>query len=212
MSLPTPGLKLLTFAAAAGLAVILWGYTKSIPKRAESPGIRVLALSQNGRWMASSTAGGQIHLCDLMSDSPACHIFYSIGTLNDLRFSPDDSLLAIADKNIRLVALAHPDKALTVRNDAENYGSVRFSSDGRLMLTINGKGAILTIDPRDGKTTPRFCCSSIWGDVEFMTDSQVLWAGHWPGVWDLRSGELIGRLTETREFMTFGPIATDSVR
>ncbi len=209
MPLPTPRPKLLTFAAAAGLIVILWGLAKSTPKRVELPSIRVLAISDTGQWMASGTSNGQIHLCDIRNRIPVCQTFQSIGTLNDLRFSPDDSLLAIADRNIRLIPLAHPDKPLTVQNDTENYGSVRFSSDGHFILTINGKGAIMTVELHNGKATHRFCCSSIWGDVEFITDSQVLWAGHWPGVWDLRSGGLIGRLTETREFMTFGPIATD---
>jgi WD40 repeat protein len=37
-------------------------------------------------------------------------------------------------------------------------------------------------------------------------------AGHWPGLWDARSGRLIGRLTANRESYAFRPIAFDASR
>jgi len=37
-------------------------------------------------------------------------------------------------------------------------------------------------------------------------------AGHWPSLWDARSGVLLGRLTTHREFATFRPIAFDDRR
>jgi WD40 repeat protein len=37
-------------------------------------------------------------------------------------------------------------------------------------------------------------------------------AGHWPGVWDARSGQLLGRLSTSRQFYTFRPIAFDGAR
>jgi len=40
----------------------------------------------------------------------------------------------------------------------------------------------------------------------------IVTAGHWPAFWDARSGKLIRRLTENREFLTFLSIALDPVR
>jgi WD40 repeat protein len=98
-----------------------------------------------------------------------------------------------------------------VRNDAANYGSVRFIPGERRILTIDGKGAVLTVDVDTGRATPAYCCSSIWGDVElFDQGRQAVWAGHWPGIWDFPANRLVGRLTAQREFMTFGPIAIDA--
>ncbi|MBM3765156.1 MAG: hypothetical protein FJW32_07165 [Acidobacteria bacterium] len=128
--------------------------------------------------------------------------------MNDLRFS-DDGGLAIADRNIRLSKLDGSPPAL-VRNDDANYGSVRFEPGGRRLLTIDGKGTVLTVDLDTRHASRVYCCSSIWGDVEFIDQGrQAAWAGHWPAIWDLAAGRLIGRLTAQRETMTFGPIATD---
>ncbi|MEJ7606948.1 MAG: hypothetical protein WKF37_11945, partial [Bryobacteraceae bacterium] len=95
---------------------------------------------------------GHVSLCDIKSSAPACESFESIGTLNDLRFSASARQLAIADKNIRLIPVpGGPGKPLAVRDDQENYGSVRFSSDERFILTINGKGAIMIVDLKTGQ-------------------------------------------------------------
>ncbi len=204
--------KVLAVATATGLAGILWWLANDSPDRARSQTFSIVALSCSSEWIASGTSDGRIQLCNIRTGVPACRTFQSIGTLNDLRFSPSARQLAIADKNIRMVPLPGPGEPLGVRGDGENYGSVRFSSDGRVLLTVNGYGAILAVDLVTGKAETRFCCSSIWGDVEFSADeSRILFAGHWPGVWDVHSGRLAQRLTPMREFMAFGPIAADPV-
>ena len=160
--------------------------------------------------MAGGTSKGSIHVWDLQKATSLGKTVESTGNLNDLRFSRDGEYLAIANKNILLVPLSSEGEPRVVRADQANYGSVRFSSDGRSLLTINGQGTVMLIDVATGLVSPGYCCTSIWGDVDFSPDeTRVLWAGHWPGIWDLRSGALIGRLTDARRFMTFGPIAND---
>ena len=93
-----------------------------------------------------------------------------------------------------------------VRNDHANYGAVRFSSDGRSLLTINGVGAILTIDLATGSCPARpllqlNLATSI--SLQMAIASSGLGTG--PGFSDLRSGALAGRLTENRQVMTFWP-------
>ena len=207
---PNPAPK--TFAAAC--AVLLVGVLCVLvvwsPHREVSRQLRVLALSSDGRWIAGGTPQGTIRIWDLEGATPPSKALESAGDLNDLRFSRNAEYLAIANKNITIVHLSGGGEPRIVRADQANYGSVRFSSDGRSLLTINGKGAVMTIDLSTGAINPGHCCTSIWGEVDYSPDgTQVVWAGHWPGVWDLRSGVMVGRLTETREFMTFGPIAID---
>jgi WD40 repeat protein len=210
VQIPDPGPKALAAASAVLLAAVVGVFVSMSPHQEASRKIRVLALSSSGRWMAGGTPKGSIYIWDLQQSTSAAKIVESTGTLNDLRFSRDGEYLAIANKNIVLVPLSSGGEPRVVRADKANYGSVRFSSGSRSLLTINGQGSVILINLSTGLVSPVYCCSSIWGDVDFSPDeTQLLWAGHWPGVWDLRSGALIGRLTKSREFMTFGPIATD---
>ena len=210
MQFPNPGPKTFAVASALVLACVLCVLVVLSPHREPSPRLSVLALSSTGRWLAGGTPEGNIRIWDLQAATPPNQAVESTGNLNDLRFSKNDEYLAVANKNITLLPRSSGGEPHIVRADQANYGSVRFSIDGRSLLTINGKGAVMTIDLTTGATRPSYCCTSIWGEVEFSPDgTQVLWAGHWPGVWDLRSSVLAGRLTKAREFMTFGPIAID---
>jgi len=208
---PSSGPKTFAAASALMLVCILCVLVVLSPHREASRRLTVLALSSTGKWIAGGTPDGNIRIWDLQAATLPSQAVESTGNLNDLRFSKNDEYLAVANKNITLLPWSSSGEPHIVRADQANYGSVRFSLDGRSLLTINGKGAVMIIDLTTGATQPGYCCTSIWGEVEFSPDgTQVLWAGHWPGVWDLRSGMLAGRLTEAREFMTFGPIAIDA--
>jgi WD40 repeat protein len=204
----SPGPK--TFAAA--FAVLLFGVLSvllmRLPPKKKNLSIRVLALASTGNWAAGGTTDGTIRIWNLKDGRATNNTLGSAGELNDLRFSPADKYLAVANRNITLVSLQTPDAQRVVRDDHANYGTVRFRADGRSLLTVNGKGAVLTIDLTTGTIRPGHCCTSIWGEVDYTPNgSRVVWAGHWPGLWDLGSGSLVGRLTESRQIMTFGPIA-----
>jgi len=206
-----PGPQTFAVGSALLLGCVLYVAVVLSPHGEASRRLSVLALSPTGKWLAGGTPEGNINIWDLQSASLPNKVVESVGKLNDLRFSKNSEYLAVADKNITLVPLSTGGEPHVVRSDEANYGSVRFSSDGRSLLTVNGKGAVMIIDLATGAANPGYCCTSIWGEVEFSPDGmQVLWAGHWPGVWDLRSNVLAGRLTKAREFMTFGPIVIDS--
>lgn len=203
----SPGPK--TFAAAG---VLLFGALSALlvrlPPRKSSLSIRVLALASTGNWVAGGTADGAISIWNLKDGRAIKNALGLAGRLNDLRFDAAGKYLAVANRNITLVLLQTLDVQRQIRDDDANYGTVRFSADGRSILTVNGKGAVFTIDHTAGTILPGYCCTSIWGEVDFTPDgTRVIWAGHWPGLWDLRSGTLIGRLTERRQVMTLGPIA-----
>jgi WD40 repeat protein len=153
---------------------------------------------------------GRIHLC-ASTDWTNCRSLTADGNLNDMRFS-ESGELAISDKNLRLIKLDKGSPQL-IRNDAANYGTVRFDPRQRRILTIDGKGTVKAVDLETGDASTVYCCSTIWGEVDFIdSGNRVVWAGHWPGIWDLAAHKLVGNLTAQREEMTFGPIAINSAK
>ena len=172
-----------------------------------------LVLSRTGRWLASGTQGGQIIVRDQESGNLSQQVDFTGGPLNDLQFSPDERSLAIAGESLAIYSLESPTAFRLLRDDGRNYGSVRYSEDGTTLLVITGEGAIETIDARSGVTRLHMCCSSVYGEVTFTPDGQaIVSAGHWPRIWDPRSGQLLAALTANRQFETFRPIAFDPRR
>ncbi len=167
-----------------------------------------VALSGTGNWLAAGTAEGKIAVWNQSGGASPQQITFPYGALNDLRFSPDERTLAIAAGNLGLYLIAESVAPRLLRSDFENYGSVRFSPDGQTLLVVNGAGLIETMDARSGAVRLKLCCSSIYGEAVFTPDGQAIAnSGHWPSLWDSRSGTLLARLTANREFETFRPIA-----
>jgi WD40 repeat protein len=168
-----------------------------------------IAVSSSGRWIAAGTHTGSIALLDLGNGSLQ-RISAGSGDLNDLQFSPDERFLAIANRNLSVASLGSLQR---LRSDDRNYGTIRFSSDGGRLLTITGSGTIEVLDAKSGELQLQICCSTIYGETAFSPDgTMIVTAGHWPALWDARSGKLVRRLTGDREFETFRPIAFDPVR
>jgi WD40 repeat protein len=172
-----------------------------------------VALSRTGRWLAGGTPHGKITVWDRASGTAPRQIDFRQGPLNDLEFSPDETLLAIAGRDLGIYDLGPSAALRLLRSDERNYGTARFSRDGETILVITGAAGIETLDSHSGATQLKICCPSIYGEVTFTPDGQAIAnAGHWPSVWDARSGELAGRLTANRQFYTFRPIAFDVAR
>ena len=172
-----------------------------------------LSLSASGRWLAAGTAQGKITVWDQTRPEAPQQITFPYGSLNDLHFSPHEDVLAIAAEDLGIYTLAAPAAPKLLRSDHANYGSVRFSLNGQDLLVITGNGVIQTIDGHSGAMRLKVCCSSIYGDVVFTPDGlEIAGAGHWPSLWDARSGGLIATLTADREFYAFRPIVFDASR
>jgi len=176
----------------------------------------MVALSSTGRWLAAGTAQGKITVWNQTSGTAPQQITFStapFGELNDLRFSPDEHVLAIASGDLGMYVPEEPTAPRLLRADHENYGSVRFSRDGQNLLVVTGAGVIETLDAHSGALRLKVCCTTIYGEVTFTPDGQAIAnAGHRPSLWDARSGTFIGRLITNRPFRTFGPIAFDDRR
>ena len=202
-----------TVVVALSLSAIVscaWVFLLNSRKPPVDRRISSIAMSRAGNWLAAGTAQGKITVWNVRSGGAPQQVTFPYGSLNDLRFSPDGRVLAIASGNLGVYAPAESAVPRLLRSDYENYGSVRFSRDGEKLLVINGRSVMETIDAHSGVLLLRVCCSSIYGDAAFTPDGQAFAnAGHWPGLWDAHTGRLFGRLTTRREFETFRPIAFD---
>lgn len=197
----------LSFSAivSCGWIVLLNSRKPQVERRISS-----IAVSRAGNWLAAATVQGEITVWNERSGGAPHQVAFPYGPLNDIRFSPDGRVLAIASGNLGVYTPAEPAAPRLLRSDNKNYGSVRFSQDGQKLLVINGRSVMETIDAHSGLRLLKVCCSSIYGDADFTPDGQAFAnAGHWPGLWDAHTGRLFGRLTTHREFETFRPIAFD---
>jgi WD40 repeat protein len=195
--------------AAALIALSSWVWYAARNQKVDRE-IVYVAASGSGRWIAAGAAQGLIAIWDRQNARPEQEVRIGQGTLNDLQFSPDERFLAVANRRLALCPIGHLDALHFVRSDDRNYGTVRFSSDGKSLLTITGAGTIQTVDTDSGKLQVTICCSTIYGEVAFSPDGALIAnAGHWPALWDSRSGRLVGRLTKNREIETLRPIAFD---
>src|SRR4051812_10796555 len=59
-----------------------------------------IALSPSGRWLAAGTAQGKITVWDQTRPDSPQQIAFPHGSLNDLHFSPDEHVLAIASEDL----------------------------------------------------------------------------------------------------------------
>jgi WD40 repeat protein len=197
-----------TSLLVAGAAIIGWTAWSSRQPTIENNKIVSLAVSKSGTWLAAGTASGRVAVWKLGSGAQPLQIHNNKGRLNDLQFSPDERWLAIADRGLTLRPLDRINDPSVLRDDDKNYGTVRFSPTNGTILTMTGSGGIEILDAKTGGSITTVCCSTIGGAVAFSPDgSFFLSAGHWPRVWEVRSGRLVTWLTREREFMLLGPIA-----
>jgi len=172
-----------------------------------------VASSASGRWLAAGTAQGKIAVWDQTRRDAPRQLAFPRGSLNDLHFSPDEHVLAIASEDLGVYTPAASAAPRLLRSDHANYGSARFSLDSQEILVITGNAVIQTIDTHSGAVRLKVCCSSIYGEAVFTPDGQeIANAGHWPRLWDARSGRLVAPLTADREISTLRPITFDASR
>jgi len=208
--LRTPGKAVALTVSFAVIAACVWMFWPAPRNRPIDRRISNVALSRTGAWIAAGTARGPVTISNGRPGTARGFIPLRRGPLNDLQFSPDERLLAVAGKDLVLYPLKQPAAPRRIRSDGRNYGTVRFSRDGQTVLVVTGAGTIELLDGRSGATRLNICCSTVYGEAAFTPDERsIAIAGHWPGLWDSRSGQLIARLTKERQFHAFGPIAFD---
>ncbi|MSR55339.1 MAG: hypothetical protein EXS09_18950 [Gemmataceae bacterium] len=106
------------------------------------PPVAAVAFSGDGRFLASG-AYGRVIVWDLKIAKPAVVLTNVLGAVNDLRFSPDSTLLVVAGGlptargDIRLFATADWKLSATLAGHSDVVGSVAFSLDGTLLASAS---------------------------------------------------------------------------
>jgi WD40 repeat protein len=205
-----PSRALAVTLSVSAISASAWIFLLTTWRRPVERRISSVALSRTGAWIAAGNSRGKIGVWKGWAGSAIRKVNFAGGRLNDLEFSPDERLLVMAGKNLGLYPLGPSASPRFLRSDGRNYGTARFSHDGKSLLVISGGGTIEVLDSRSGATQLNICCSTVYGEVAFTPDESIIAnAGHWPALWNSRSGRLIARLTKDREFYTLGPIAFD---
>jgi WD40 repeat protein len=130
-------------------AVVLDLRTGEVRFRGEQPAAAEIAISPDGRWVASSPWGSdpEVKLWDLHTGK---HAWTLPGTVCHLWFSPDGRWLVIGsagEYQIREVGTWRLARRIR-RSSSELYGSVAFTHDGSMMAIVPATGQIRLIDPR----------------------------------------------------------------
>ena len=104
--------------------------------------IAAVAFSGDGRFLAAGCYG-RVVVWDLKAAKPAKVLTSVLGAVNDLKFSPDNSLLAVsggqpsARGDIRLFATTDWSPSLTLGGHSDVVGCVAFSPDGRFLASAS---------------------------------------------------------------------------
>ncbi len=109
--------------------------------------IHALAVSQNGRWLASGSADSTVRLWDTATWQPAAVL--ALGSqVYGLAFTPDGSRLACAcaDNTIRLWDVATQQRVCVLEGHNSFVHQVAFSPDGTRLVSASGDGTLRVWD------------------------------------------------------------------
>lgn len=104
--------------------------------------ITAVAFHSSGRWLASG-AYGRVVVWDLQIGQPNRILTNVLGAVNDLKFSPDGTVLAIAGGqpsakgDLRLVNVADGKLLATLGGHVDVVSSVSFSADGKYLASAS---------------------------------------------------------------------------
>jgi len=193
---------LATFGLLAA-AVAVW-FSRSVQP---PPHITSVAFSSDGHFLAAGDHQGNVAVWRTDSFRIVGRIRLNDEHLNTLSFSPGGRLLAVAGRSLQLWGTADWKKSTDLGIPGGVYGTARFSPDGRLLASVNASEQIQLWDISTRKCLGTLCCMALYGDVAFSPSGELLAAaGHWPRIWDIKTGREVRRLVETRD-PTFGAVA-----
>ena len=114
--------------------------------------LSAIAMSQDGRWLASGSHDRTIKLWSLPSGDLVHRWTGHKNSITDVAFSPDGRFVAAAsaDKTVSLWSVDQTNQTASLTGHRQSVRTVRFSPDGRLLITASDK-ELKTWSMPDGK-------------------------------------------------------------
>jgi len=142
---------------AAGLgangSVYVWRLPsgETVSNRPAEDGVSALTCSPDGKWLAIAKRDGSVVITDISGKS-AKTLAVATQSINNLKFSPDGSLLAarVSGAPVRLWNPVQGTLVAVLKTDFSGSTSMAFSPDSSLFATADGDTAVRIYD-RNGK-------------------------------------------------------------
>jgi WD40 repeat protein len=166
--------------------------------------VQRIALSRDGRFLASAGMDGTVRLWDAATGQPLRVLRGHKGEVRDVALAPDGKCLAAVDSSAaRLWSVADGRPAAALERSKGHWGSVAFSPDGKQIAAGGHRGEVRLWDAPSGRV--RFTWPAhdrAVGTLAFSPDGTWLLSGGDDGavrLWDPATGEQLRALYRCRE-------------
>lgn len=156
--------------------------------------VEAIGVSRSGRMIAVAEPDGTISLLNV-SDGSVRQTFPGTNSVFDLRFGPDDQLLAVAAGNsVNIYDVPGGALLKTLRKHDAQVNAVAFSSDGRFLASGSDDRTAIIWDIASGKSKRRLKGHDLTvRTVAFSPDGLMLASGSGNGsvvLWNIKKGKL----------------------
>jgi WD40 repeat protein len=194
-----------TLVTSDNHAIRLWDVAsakeRSVLTKDSSVG-KAVAVSPDGKWLASGDWDGMVRLWDRASGAKAATLAGHTGPLLTVAFSPDGSLLAsggrvarAATAEVKLWDMRTRTEIASLPGVADPVGRLAFSPDGTTVAVGDVKGRVFLWDVASKRVRRTFSGQASVSRVVWSPDGRrLISGGNDVRIWQAATGELLATL------------------